>query len=473
MQYLSTRGGTSPILFSQAVMMGLADDGGLLLPRTIPRVGCETFNSWQKLTYPELAYEVMSRFIDDIPGSDLRDIINRSYATFSCPEVAPLVHHGDLHILELFHGPTLAFKDIALQFLGNLFSYLLEKNQSVLNIVGATSGDTGSAAIAGVRGKKRISIFILHPYKRVSLVQEKQMTTVLDDNVFNIAIHGSFDDGQALVKKTFTDIPFKNSFHLGAINSINWARVLAQVVYYVSSCLHVNGHEKDSSLDFVVPTGNFGDIFAGFIARRMLPAGTIRQLVLATNENDILARLVATGIYRQGELQITSSPSMDIQAASNFERYLYYLVDGNSTRTRNLMEEFALNKAIDLRADHDLIRRDFAATAVSNEEVLETIATFHREHGYVLDPHTAVGVRAAAKFKTVGVPMVCLATAHPAKFSAVVNQAIGIDPPIPEALAGITERPARCQMMAAELGALKEYITTHARRLDPPPPTRQ
>jgi threonine synthase len=464
MQYLSTRGGISPIPFTRAVMMGLAEDGGLLLPRTIPRIGMETFISWQKLSYAELAFEVMSRFIDDIPASDLREIITRSYAAFSSAEVAPLVHHGDLHILELFHGPTLAFKDIALQFLGNLFEYLLAQNRAVLNILGATSGDTGSAAIYGVRGKERINIFILHPHQRVSPVQEKQMTTVLDDNVFNIAIHGSFDDGQAMVKKIFGDVTFKNAFHLGAINSINWARVLAQVVYYVSSCLHVASHEKDSSVDFAIPTGNFGDIFAGYIARRMLPAGTIRQLVLATNANDILSRFISTGVYSQAEVKLTSSPSMDIQAASNFERYLYYLKDGSAGRTRELMEEFSRQGSIDLSADHDTIRRDFTATAAGEEEVRETIKTFYDSHGYILDPHTAVGVHAATKFKKVGVPMVCLATAHPAKFAGAVFEAIGSSPPTPQAIAGITEKPARCFLMDADVNLLKEYITKHALR---------
>ena len=251
--------------------MGLAEDGGLLLPRTIPRIGSETFASWQSLSYPELAFEVMSRFVDDIPSPDLRDIIQLSYATFNHEDVVPLTHHGDLHILELFHGPTQAFKDVALQFLGNLFEYLLKKNDTNLNILGATSGDTGSAAIHGVRGKDRINIFILHPHGRISPVQEKQMTTVLDDNVYNIAIHGSFDDGQAIVKSIFGELEFKAKYHLGAINSINWARVLAQVVYYVYSCLHVAKHEKDSMVDFSIPTGNFGDIFAGYIARKMLP----------------------------------------------------------------------------------------------------------------------------------------------------------------------------------------------------------
>jgi threonine synthase len=462
MQYLSTRGGTSSIPFTEAVMMGLAEDGGLLLPRTIPRIGSETLNSWQKLSYAELAFEVMSRFVDDIPSSDLKRIINRSYTSFTAEEVTPMVHKGELHILELFHGPTLAFKDVALQFLGNLFEYLLAKNQSVLNILGATSGDTGSAAIYGVRGKDRIHIFILHPHQRVSVVQEKQMTTVLDDNVFNIAIRGSFDDGQTIIKKIFSDIEFKNSFNLGAINSINWARVLAQVVYYVHSCLHVAKHEKDSSVDFAIPTGNFGDIFAGFIAKKMLPAGTIRQLILATNDNDILSRFVNNGIYSLGEVKITSSPSMDIQAASNFERYLYYLVDSDAGRTRELMEEFALNGKIDLSGYQDQIHRDFIAAAVSETAVFETIASFYKKYDYILDPHTAIGVKAAQQYKTVGVPMVCLATAHPAKFSTVVEAAIGSPIPVPDNLIGIADKPSRCELMDADIQKIKEFISKNA-----------
>ncbi len=441
--------------------MGLAEDGGLLLPRTIPRIGSETFTGWQKLSYADLAFEVMSRFIDDVPVSTLKEIIARSYQSFTHKEITPLVHHGNLHILELFHGPTLAFKDVALQFLGNLFSYLLNRDQSSLNILGATSGDTGSAAIYGVRGKERIKIFILHPQGRVSPVQEKQMTTVLDDNVYNIAIRGSFDDGQAIVKKIFGDVEFKTAHRLGAINSINWARVLAQVVYYVRSCLHVLGHEKDSSVDFAIPTGNFGDIFAGYIAKKMLPPGTIRQLVLATNDNDILARFVASGHYSLGEVRVTSSPSMDIQAASNFERYLYYLEDSDPVRTRELMEEFGKSGTIDLSGRYDQIRRDFCGCSVTGEEVAQTIANFHREYGYVLDPHTAVGVKAADTFKTKGVPMVCLATAHPAKFPLVVEKAIGIEIEVPPALAGILEAPTRCEIMDARRETVQTYIATH------------
>lgn len=458
MQYLSTRGGISPIPFTEAVMMGLAEDGGLLLPRTIPRIGCETLTSWQKMTYQELAFEVMSRFVDDIPASDLKDLISRSYATFTNDDVTPLVHQGDLHILELFHGPTLAFKDVALQFLGNLFEYLLGRNQSVLNILGATSGDTGSAAIYGVRGKENINIFILHPYKRVSEVQEKQMTSVLDRNVFNIAIKGSFDDGQAIVKKIFTDIDFKTNLNLGSINSINWARVMAQVVYYVYSCLHILNHEKDSSVDFAIPTGNFGDIFAGFIARKMLPAGTIRQLVLATNDNDILSRFVNSGEYSTGEVKVTSSPSMDIQSASNFERYLYFLMDCDAARTKELMEQFTASGSLDLTNCQDQVRRDFSAATIPEPEVKDTIRSFYQQHGYILDPHTAVGVAAAAKFKTVGVPMVCLATAHPAKFRDVVEDAIENPFDMPVSLADLDTKQTRCEVMDADMHEIQNFV---------------
>lgn len=465
MQYLSTRGGVAPIPFSKAVMMGLAEDGGLLLPRTIPRIGSETLATWQKLKYADLAFEVMSRFVDDIPSSDLKDIITRSYGTFTHPEVTPLVHHGDLHILELFHGQTLAFKDVALQFLGNLFEYLLSKTHSVLNILGATSGDTGSAAIYGVRGKERINIFILHPHQRVSPVQEKQMTTVLDPNVFNIAIRGSFDDGQAIVKEIFGDVEFKNGLHLGAINSINWARVLAQVVYYVYSCIHVAQHEKDSSVDFAVPTGNFGDIFAGYIAKKMLPAGTIRQLVLATNDNDILCRFVKNGDYSKGEVKTTSSPSMDIQAASNFERYLYYLVDSDANKTKELMAEFSATGKLDLSSHHETIRRDFVAESASEAEVAEIISSFYTDHKYVLDPHTAVGVKAGLHYKNVGVPMICLATAHPAKFGNVVQEATKQQIPLPESLEGLAEKESRCEIMEADGTLIRSYIQTNGIQL--------
>ncbi len=462
MQYISTRGGIAAVSFTEAVMMGLATDGGLLLPRAIPRVDRATFDSWQGLAYQDLAFEVMSRFIDDIPTADLKALINKSYEQFNHPEVTPLVHLDNLHILELFHGPTLAFKDIALQFLGNLFAYLLARDNSFMNIVGATSGDTGSAAIYGVRGKERIAIFILHPHRRVSPIQELQMTTVTDANVFNIAIDGTFDDGQRIVKEIFGDVALKQRLHLGAINSINWARVLAQVVYYVAGCLHITAHEQDRSTAFAVPTGNFGDIFAGYIAKKMLPEGCISKLVLATNANDILARMINNGDYSIGPVVATCSPSMDIQAASNFERYLYYLLDSSPDRVKDAMSRFGERGSLQLEDCLGHIRRDFLAVAVSEEEIRQTISDIQQRFGYTLDPHTAVGVRAAAHDRTQGLPIICLATAHPAKFAATVEQAIGAPLTLPPSLADLADKPSRCERMAADRQAIAAFIEAHA-----------
>ena len=305
MLYSSTRGDMSPISFSQSVLTGLARDGGLLLPETFPDVS-DRLQSWAKLDYADLAFEVIRLYADDIPESDLRAIVNRSYATFRDPEVTPVKAVGPLHILELFHGPTLAFKDVALQFLGNLFEYLLSKSGTELNIVAATSGDTGSAAIHGMRNRKGIRIFVMYPDGRVSPVQEMQMTSVTDDNVFNIALAGTFDDAQAIVKKLFGDLAFKDKYHLGAVNSINWARVLAQIVYYFQAAFKVMRRTGSATVSFSVPTGNFGDIFAGYVAAQMgLP---IDKLYLATNENDILSRFFNTGVYSIGSVVPTISP---------------------------------------------------------------------------------------------------------------------------------------------------------------------
>ncbi|KPK26189.1 MAG: threonine synthase [Desulfobacterales bacterium SG8_35_2] len=435
MHYISTRGGISPISFKDAVMMGLATDGGLLLPEVLPEVDPGTLNRWQSYSFQQLASEIYRLFITDIPVDQLDKLISRSYASFSHPEITPLVKKGDIFIMELFHGPTLAFKDVALQFLGNVFAYILQETGSKMNIIGATSGDTGSAAIYGVRGKERINIFILHPYKRVSPIQELQMTTVIDPNVFNLAIKGTFDDGQAIVKAIFNDIPFKNKYHLGAVNSINWARILAQVVYYVYAWFKVTAETGVDSIDFSVPTGNFGDIFAGYIARNILPPGAIRKLILATNENNLLTRFVTRGDYSISKVVATSSPSMDIQVASNFERYLYYLYDCDAVRTRKDFERFSQTGK--LRFDDNLLRtiqQDFASKSVTEAETLDTIRTFYQENDYLLDPHTAVGVNAAQACTSADVPVVCLATAHPAKFGAAVTKAIGRPPELPPEL---------------------------------------
>lgn len=462
MQYISTRGGIAPVSFKQAVMMGLATDGGLLLPVSIPEISAETVDQWRKLSYPELATAVLGLFIDDIPADDLRELVARSYQAFNHPEITPLVKQGDCYILELFHGPTLAFKDVALQFLGNVFEYLLKESGGKMNILGATSGDTGSAAIYGVRGKERINIFILHPHKRVSPIQELQMTSVTDANVFNLAVRGTFDDGQAIVKAIFNDLEFKGKHQLGAVNSINWARIVAQVVYYIHAALKATASVGVDKVDFSVPTGNFGDIFAGFVARRMLP-NQIRRLILATNENNLLTRFILNGDYSLGAVAQTSSPSMDIQVASNFERYLYYLNGEDAQRTRQDMDRFAAGGSLQFdELAQERVRADFSSRSVNEAETIETIREFYTLHGYVLDPHTAVGVKAGLAGREPGVPMICLATAHPAKFGAAVARAIGHEPELPSSLAGLANKETRCEVIPAEVGAVKAFVEQHA-----------
>jgi threonine synthase len=366
-----------------------------------------------------------------------------------------------VYILELFHGPTLAFKDVALQFLGNLFEYLLKERGERMNILGATSGDTGSAAIYGVRGKENINIFILHPHLKTSPVQALQMTTVLDANVHNIAVRGTFDDCQNIVKALFTDLPFKEKYSLGAVNSINWARVLAQVVYYFYAWFRVTD-AGGANIVFSVPTGNFGDIFAGHVARKMgLP---LEKLLLATNENNILTRFINAGDYSLGNVVQTVSPSMDIQVASNFERYLYYLFDEDPLRVRAAFAGLAQTGRLDFTAaEMAKVRDEFISRSVTEEETLATIAHFRRETGYLLDPHTAVGVKAALECVGDGATPVCLATAHPAKFGDAVRKATGIAPPYPAALAGIEKLPTRCAVLDADQAAIKALIEEEAR----------
>ncbi|MHB8709489.1 MAG: threonine synthase [Desulfuromonadales bacterium] len=461
MRYLSTRGQVRGIPFKQAVMMGLAEDGGLLLPESIPQLTPGDFDALAKLDYPELAFQVMARFIDDIPAADLKPLVDRSYATFTHPDVTPVVSTGGVHILELFHGPTLAFKDIALQFLGNLFEYLLVESGAHMNILGATSGDTGSAAIYGVRGKRGINIFILHPHGKVSKVQELQMTTVTDPNVYNLAIRGTFDDGQRIVKEIFGDLDFKRQHALGAVNSINWARVLAQVVYYIHAWAKVRAATGRETVDVSVPTGNFGDIFAGFVAKRMgLP---VRHLVLATNANNILTRFINDGEYAIGDVHPTLSPSMDIQVASNFERYLYYLYGQDPLRVRNAFAEFARTGRMTFSAaEQHQVTADFRSLSVDDASIIDEIRGFHAATGYVLDPHSAVGVRAGRILAGSEVPMVCLATAHPAKFPDAVFKAIGRNPDRPASLDGLEERQKRCETIDAQTGAVKEFVERHA-----------
>ena len=453
MRYVSTRGGVQGLSFCDAVMMGLADDGGLLVPETIPDVS-EDLPQLAGKSYVDLAAYVMGHFIDDIPSAELRSIIERSYETFDDPAVTPLVQVGDIHVLELFHGPTLAFKDVALQFLGNVFEYVLTKRGGRLNILGATSGDTGSAAIAGVRGKQNINIFIMFPEGRTSALQEKQMTTVLDDNVQNLAIEGSFDDCQSILKTIFNDLTFKEAYDLGAVNSVNWARILAQVVYYFSAYIQLGSPDR---FEVAVPTGNFGNIFAGYIARRMgLP---IHTLILATNQNDILHRFFTTGRYERGEVYFSHSPAMDIQVASNFERYLFFEFGEAPAKVREFMNDFSTTGVARINFNTFNLDAAFRTGRISDQDMGATIAKTFEESGYLLDPHTAVGVEIGLLKRRPEVPLVCLATAHPSKFDEVIRQVIPdikVSHPTLDLLKGLPERKT---LLEGEVGVVKNFIS--------------
>jgi len=462
-----------PVGFLDAVMTGLAPDGGLLLPENLPMVGSR-LGEWKNLSYQELAFEVMSLYATDIPAADLKALIEKSYSTFRTPDVAPVIPVNGFHILELWHGPTLAFKDVALQFLGHLFEYVLDKRgpsassgqAAQLNILGATSGDTGSAAIYGVHGKKNIRIFIMHPKGRTSPVQEKQMTSVLDDNVFNLAVEGTFDDCQHLMKTIFSDVDFKTKHSLGSVNSVNWARVLAQIVYYFYAFFRVQETTGAEQVQFSVPTGNFGDIMAGWIAAQMgLP---VKKLILATNENNILSRFFNTGTYSIGEVVPTISPSMDIQVASNFERYLYYRLGKDSAKLCELMNGFAKNKTLTVPGTDDL----FAAGEAGTAQTLAMIKKCYEQEGYILDPHTAVGVAVAEMLGRAlspkapsdeertdrrSVPTICLATAHPAKFNEAIEQAIGIAAHHP-VLDKLANAETRCDILANDESVIRDYL---------------
>ncbi|MEW9668491.1 threonine synthase [Ammoniphilus sp. 3BR4] len=441
MEFISTRGKIQKIGFVDTVLMGLADDGGLLIPSHIPQIPASKLKEMEKLSYQELAYEVFSYFTnDEIPQNDLKELIKESYSTFRDPEVTPVRKINDnLYVMELFHGPTFAFKDIALQFLGNLYSYISKKENKIIHILGATSGDTGASAIEGVRSKEGIRICILHPHQKVSKVQELQMTTVQDENVLNLSVHGTFDDCQRIIKELFADVDFKNKYHLRAINSINFARILAQTVYYFYAYFRVKDQAAGKSVNFSVPTGNFGDIFAGYLAKRMgLPIG---KLILATNENNILERFVQEGVYMPGQFHSTYSPSMDIQVASNFERYLYYLVGEDSEMVSSLMETFKKDGKITISNDLlDKVKEDFAAYGVMGDQCLSTISKYYKESDYLLDPHTACGIAAYEKCNESDEVCVTLATAHPAKFNESIERC-DIEQTYPEEIKQLFDKP--------------------------------
>jgi len=457
MRYVSTRGNTPPMAFQDAVITGLAPDGGLLVPAEIPNVSAR-LDDWCGLDFTRLAYEVMGCFIDDIPPEELRALVERSYASFDHPEVAPLVDLGETQILELFHGPTLAFKDVALQFLGQLFDYILGQRDGQLNILGATSGDTGSAAIAGVRGKHNVNIAVMFPRGRVSPLQQLQMTTIADSNVHCLSIDGSFDDCQTIMKSAFADLGFKGKHHLGAVNSVNWARVLAQVVYYVYVALKC---DKGDGVDVSVPTGNFGNIFAAFIARQM--GVPLRQLLLGTNENNILSEFFNSGSYARGAVHHTISPSMDIQVASNFERFLYFAYARDGARVCDFMSAFAAEGAASMALDA-LRDQPISATAVDTATTLAAIQRVYKQHDYLLDPHTAVGVAAADFLVPVAQrkrPLVCVATAHPAKFPAAIEEALpGVVPTHPR-LDSLKDLPERVIELPATDTAVRDYVAAN------------
>jgi threonine synthase len=465
MRYISTRGGIEPVDFQDAVRMGLADDGGLVIPERIPDVRSR-LDAWRELDYPELAFEVMRLFTTDLAEQDLRELCRRTYGDAFRPEPAPVVRAGERHVLELWHGPTLSFKDIALQLLGNLFEHILAAQGGRLNILGATSGDTGSAAIAGVRGRDGIDIFMMHPRGRVSPIQQRQMTTVLDDNVHNIAIEGSFDDCQQIMKALAGDLAFKRRYELGAVNSVNWARVLAQIVYYFAGTFRVQAATGAAAVRVCVPTGNFGNILAGWYARRM--GAPISTLVLATNENDILARFFRTGRYARGQVRQTLAPAMDIQVASNFERYLYYYLGEDPAELRRHMEQFSRTGSLEVSAGPDGVDPVVEAGSASREGILSAIRRCHEQTGYVLDPHTACGWAVVEALVPAGVgagggagddePTLCVATAHPAKFPDAVREATGEDLAHHPDIDKVMDLPERLDVLPCDVEQVRRYI---------------
>jgi threonine synthase len=458
MRYISTRGAAPALDFEEALLAGLAADGGLYLPESWPQLDRDQFRRLAGLPYAEAAAAVMAPFVGPALAEDeLGRLAQEAYAGFDHRAVAPLVQLGPADwLLELFHGPTLAFKDYALQLVGRLFDHVLERRGETVTIVGATSGDTGSAAIEACRDRARIRVFILHPKGRVSEVQRRQMTTVLADNVCNIAIMGSFDDCQDLVKAMFADRRFRDEMRLGAVNSINWARVMAQIVYYVTAGVALGA--PDRSVAFAVPTGNFGNVFAGYAASRMgLP---VAKLVVGSNRNDILTRFFRTGAMAAGEVHATVSPSMDIQISSNFERLLFELMDRDGSAVADLMGRFRREGT--LRLDPSRWRRAttlFDAARFDDEETLAAIARVRRETGLLLDPHSAIGVAAGAACRPdASVPVIALATAHPAKFPEAVERATGTRPALPPRLADLHRRPERMTVLPNDLAAVEAFI---------------
>lgn len=461
MDYISTRGEAPKLGFSDALLAGLARDGGLYLPAAWPHFSTAELRAMRGMSYPDLAIRLLTPFVEgDIDPATFARIVREAYATFRHDAVCPLVQSGpNGFILELFHGPTLAFKDVAMQLLARLMDHVLAERGQRATIVGATSGDTGGAAIDAFAGRDRTDIFILFPHGRVSPVQQRQMTTSTEPNVHALAIEGNFDDCQALVKAMFNDHAFRDRVALSGVNSINWARVMAQIVYYFSSALSLGA--PDRSISYTVPTGNFGDIFAGYAAKRMgLP---IERLVIATNENDILTRTLETGTYETRGVVATTSPSMDIQVSSNFERLLFEAAGRDPAVVRGYMDRLKQSGAFTIDPEPlAAIRADFDAGRATVDETATTIGTVLGRNGYLLDPHSAIAVHVAQELQGA-TPMVVLATAHPAKFPAAVLAACGVSPSLPEWLAGLMERPENYMVLPSELKMVEEYVSARSR----------
>jgi threonine synthase len=463
LRYLSTRGETDALDFEGVLLAGLAGDGGLYLPESWPRFDSGQQARLKGLAYPELALEIVAPFVgDSIPRAALAAMLREAYAGFDDPAIVPMREiEPDLHVMELFHGPTLAFKDLALQLVGRLFDHVLARRGRRITIVGATSGDTGSAAIEACRDRDAIDIFILHPKGRVSEVQRRQMTTIDARNVHNIAIEGSFDDCQDLVKAMFNDRAFRTEMALSAVNSINWARIMAQIVYYAAGSLALS---KDGApVDFSVPTGNFGNVYAGYAAKMMgFPVG---RLIVASNRNDILTRFFESGTMSTETVVPTLSPSMDIQVSSNFERYLFDLLGRDGRRVAGTITAFRKSGRFAVsNAELARARESFDAFRLDDDGTRAEIRRLHRESGMLVDPHSAIGIAAArARGGVARGPIIALATAHPAKFPDAVENATGIRPPLPERLADLMTRPERCAVLPNDLEAVESHVRANRR----------
>lgn len=457
MKYISTRGSAPELSFEDTMLTGLARDGGLYVPKFLPKMSQADIRAMVGLSYEEIAFRVTRPFVgDSFSDEEFFEIIQQSYAEFGHNARAPLVQLDSNHfLLELFHGPTLAFKDFAMQLIGQMFQVALRRRDERVTIVGATSGDTGSAAIEAFRGLDTVDVFILYPHGRVSEVQRRQMTTPKEDNVHAIAVDGHFDDCQARLKDMFNDFAFRDSVRLAGVNSINWARVLAQVVYYFSSALSLGA--PDRTVSFTVPTGNFGDVFAGYIAKRMgLP---IDQLIVATNQNNILHRCLSTGKYEKAKVLPSLSPSMDIQVSSNFERALFDAYDRDGSAVSQVMDDLTNKGGFSLsQGVSDKLCKHFASNSASEKETLKAIKNSYAQTGELLCPHSAIGVHVAEKSRAPETPMITLATAHPAKFPDAVEKATDLRPELPERLAGLYERSERLTHVENDLTKLENLV---------------